>query len=178
MSMVRRPARPTCCSSSPTPDVSRRILDTPIGALTITTTAAGVCEVRFGTVAEIGDLDDGMGARANIARAERELGEYFSGARTRFGVPLDRSARRGFRGEVLDALERVEFGNTVTYGLLAERAGRPRAARAVGTAMATNPIAVLVPCHRVLPSTGGVGHYAGTSAVKQYLLTLEGVTLA
>ena len=147
--------------------MARRILDTPIGALTITATAAGVCEVRFGTMAEIDDHDDGMGARANIARAERELGEYFAGERTGFGVPLDRSARRGFRGAVLDALERVGFGETITYGVLAERAGWPRAARAVGTAMATNPIAILVPCHRVLPSTGGVGQYAGTSAAKQ-----------
>ena len=155
--------------------MSRRIVDAPFGPMVLTTTAAGVSELCFGHDGRGADDDDSTGARANLARAARELQQFFAGERTTFTIPLDRSARRGFRGEVLDALEGVGFGETVTYGELAARAGRPRAARAVGTAMATNPIAIIVPCHRVLPSTGGVGSYAGTPAVKQYLLGLEGV---
>ncbi len=157
--------------------MSRRIIDAPFGPMVLTTTAAGVSELWFGLDGRGDDVDDSAGAQANLARAVRELQQYFAGERTTFTVPLDRSARRGFRGEVLDALEGVGFGETVTYGELAARAGRPRAARAVGTAMATNPIAIVVPCHRVLPSTGGVGDYGGTPAVKQYLLRLEGLSL-
>ena len=157
--------------------MSRRIVDAPFGPMVLTATAAGVCELWFGVEGRVDDHDVSTGAQANLARAERELRQYFAGERTTFTVPLDRAARRGFRGEVLDALEGVGFGETVTYGELAARSGRPRAARAVGTAMATNPIAIIVPCHRVLPSAGGVGSYAGTPAVKQFLLRLEGVEL-
>ena len=155
--------------------MSRRIIAAPFGAMVLTTTAAGVSELSFGDEGRVDDPDDGMGARANLARAERELREYFAGERTSFGVPLDRSSRRGFRSEVLDALERVRFGETVTYAELAARAGGDRAVRAVGTAMSTNPIAIVVPCHRVLPSTGGIGNYAGGIEVKRFLLDLEGV---
>ena len=157
--------------------MARRTVDSPIGALTITATDIGVAEIRFGSAAGIDDVADSAAASAHLDEAARQLGEYFAGARTVFDVPLDRRARRGFRGEVLDSLETVRFGETVTYGELAERTGRPRAARAVGTAMATNPIAIIVPCHRVLPSGGGVGSYAGTPAVKEFLLRLEGMTI-
>jgi len=103
-----------------------------------------------------------------------QLREYFDGQRNDFNVPIDRSERLGFRGEVLSALETVPFGRTVTYGELATRAGRPKAARAVGTAMATNPIGIIVPCHRVLPSGGGVGQFGGGVSAKEWLLRREG----
>lgn len=157
--------------------MAQRIIDAPFGPLVITATDLGVREIWFGRDARVGDDDDGAAAIAHLDRAERELAEYFAKQRTEFEVPLDRSSRTGFRGDVLDALEEVRFGETVTYGELADRTGRPRASRAVGTAMATNPIAIIVPCHRVLPSTGGVGNYAGTPAVKEFLLRLEGITL-
>ncbi|MCE2807833.1 MAG: MGMT family protein, partial [Actinobacteria bacterium] len=89
-------------------------------------------------------------------------------------VTIDRGGRAGFRGEVLDALETVSFGQTMTYGDLAARAGRPKAARAVGSAMATNPIAIIVPCHRVLPTGGGVGQFGGGVPAKEWLLRREG----
>jgi len=113
-------------------------------------------------------------ADAHLAAALAQLNEYFGGERTSFNVAIDRSARTGFRGEVLNALEGVSFGRTITYGDLAERAGRPKAARAVGSAMATNPIAIIVPCHRVLPSGGGVGQFGGGVSAKEWLLRREG----
>jgi len=91
----------------------------------------------------------------------------------RLTVPLDRAGRTGFRGEVLEALEAVEFGGTVSYGELAALAGRPRAARAVGTAMSTNPIPILVPCHRVLRAGGDIGEYGGGIEAKVWLLAME-----
>lgn len=154
--------------------MAQRIIEAPFGPLVITATDLGVREIWFGRDARIDASGDGAVAIANLDRAERELGEYFAKQRTVFEVSLDRTPRAGFRGEVLDALELVRFGETVTYGELAQRTGRPKASRAVGTAMATNPIAIIVPCHRVLPGTGGVGNYAGTPAVKEYLLRLEG----
>ena len=154
--------------------MSRTVLDSPIGPLVVTTTAEGVSGVEWPGHPGVADVDGGPDADLVLVRAVRELGEYFAGTRRVFDVAIDRGARRGFRGEVLDALEQVPYGTTVTYGELAARAGRPRAARAVGTAMATNPIAVIVPCHRVLPAGGGTGGYAGGADAKAVLLRLEG----
>lgn len=152
--------------------MAKALIDTPIAALTVIANDVGICRVWFG------DLDEdasGTGvADAHLAVALTQLSEYFEGERTAFSVPIDRSERTGFRGEVLDALESVSFGHTVTYGDLAARAGRPKAARAVGTAMATNPIAIIVPCHRVLPSGGGVGQFGGGVRAKEWLLRREG----
>jgi len=152
--------------------MARRVVDSPLGPLVVTTSAIGVCGLGWDEA--VVDPEPSRRATMMIERAIEELGQYFAGARRSFEVPIDRSARRGFRGQVLDVLEEVPFGVTVTYGELAARAGRPRAARAVGTAMATNPVAVLVPCHRVLPATGGAGRYGGGVAAKRLLLTLEG----
>lgn len=154
--------------------MGRRTVASPIGELVVTATADGVTGLSWAGHDTVVDDDRSTAADAVVDRAVRELGEYFSGARRRFAVPIDRRARRGFRGEVLDLLDLVPFGATVTYAELAARAGRPRAARAVGTAMAMNPIAILVPCHRVVPSGGGVGAYAGGADAKTVLLRLEG----
>lgn len=152
--------------------MAKALIDTPIGALTVLANDVGICRVWFG------DLDeDAVGtsvADAYLAAALAQLNEYFDGERTSFDVPIDRSARSGFRGDVLDALEGVPFGSTVTYGQLAVRAGRPKAARAVGSAMAANPVAIIVPCHRVLPSSGGVGQFGGGVNAKEWLLRREG----
>jgi len=152
--------------------MARALIDTPIGALTVIANDVGVCRVWFG------DLDDNVSgtavADAYLETALTQLREYFDGERTSFDVAIDRSGRAGFRGEILDALETVSFGQTITYGDLAARAGRPKAARAVGSAMATNPIAIIVPCHRVLPSSGGVGQFGGGVPAKEWLLRREG----
>lgn len=136
-------------------------------------TADGVSGVWWAD-GDVVDPDRSSEAEAMLDRAVRELGEYFIGTRSVFDVPIDRSARTGFRGEVLHALESVPFGETITYGDLAARAGRPNAARAVGTAMATNPVAIIVPCHRVLPSGGGIGQFGGGVPAKEWLLRREG----
>jgi methylated-DNA-[protein]-cysteine S-methyltransferase len=152
--------------------MAKALIDTPIGALTVIANDVGVCRVWFG------DLDENASgtetADEHLAVALTQLSEYFDGVRTSFDVAIDRSARTGFRGEVLDALETVSFGQTITYGDLAERVGRPKAARAVGSAMATNPIAIIVPCHRVLPSGGGIGQFGGGVPAKEWLMRREG----
>ncbi len=152
--------------------MAKALIDSPIGVVTVIANDVGVCRVSFG------DLDNGVNgtsvADAIVTLAVLQLREYFDGQRTDFNVPIDRSERLGFRGEVLTALEHVPFGATVTYGQLAARAGRPKAARAVGTAMATNPIGIIVPCHRVLPSGGGIGQFGGGVPAKEWLLRREG----
>ena len=152
--------------------MAKALIDSPIGVVTVIANDVGVCRVSFG------DLDNDVNgtsvADAIVTLAVLQLREYFDGQRTDFNVPIDRSERLGFRGEVLTVLEHVPFGATVTYGQLAARAGRPKAARAVGTAMATNPIGIIVPCHRVLPSGGGIGQFGGGVPAKEWLLRREG----
>jgi methylated-DNA-[protein]-cysteine S-methyltransferase len=151
--------------------MAKALIDTPIGALTVIANDVGVCRVWFG------DFDANVSgteaADEHLAVALTQLREYFDGERTSFDLAIDRSERVGFRGEVLDALETVSFGNTITYGDLAARAGRPTAVRAVGSAMATNPVAIIVPCHRVLPTGGGVGQFGGGVPAKEWLLRRE-----
>lgn len=107
----------------------------------------------------------------------RQLDQYFEGVRTTFDLPLDWRLSNGFRLDVLHELVTVGYGETVSYLELARRSGRPKASRAVGSAMATNPLPVIVPCHRVLRTGGGLGGYAGGLDVKRQLLALEGVLL-
>jgi len=107
----------------------------------------------------------------------RELGAYFAGERTTWvpeEVPLDHLALGGFEQGVYRALMSIPPGETVSYGELAEMAGHPRAARAVGNAMACNPIPVVVPCHRVIRSDGSMGRYGNDPTWKERLLTHEG----
>jgi methylated-DNA-[protein]-cysteine S-methyltransferase len=150
------------------------VIDTPIGPLALTTGPDGLVRIDFGAVPSIADPGGGPGAEAHLGRAADELDEYFIGRRCTFTVALDRSSRRGFLGEVLDALEAVPYGETVSYGELAGMAGRPRASRAVGTAMATNPLPIVVPCHRVVAAGGALGGYGPGVATKVKLLELEG----
>ena len=152
--------------------MAKALIDSPIGVVTVIANDVGVCRVSFGDLDT--DVNGTSVADAIVTLAVLQLREYFDGQRTDFNVPIDRSERLGFRGEVLTALEHVPFGATVTYGQLAVRAGRPKAARAVGTAMATNPIGIIVPCHRVLPSGGGIGQFGGGVPAKEWLLRREG----
>jgi methylated-DNA-[protein]-cysteine S-methyltransferase len=102
-----------------------------------------------------------------------QLSEWFAGRRRRVDVPVAPRVTSEFRRRVYAELERVPPGEVVTYGELAARVGAPGAARAVGTAMATNPLPFLVPCHRVVPASGGTGSYGGGTSVKAWLLGLE-----
>ena len=150
------------------------VIDSPIGPLALTAGSSGLVRIDFGPIARACDPGDDPAAEAVLSQAEAELSEYFAGERRHFTVPLDRSTRHGFRGEVLDALEDVPYGETISYGELAADAGRPGAARAVGTAMATNPLPIVVPCHRVTRSGGVLGSYGGGIDTKERLLHLEG----
>ena len=107
-----------------------------------------------------------------LSEAVRQLREYLDGQRREFTVPLcpDGTA---FQRTVWDALRSIPYGSTTTYGAIAAAIGRPTAVRAVATAIAANPLSILIPCHRVLPATGGVGQYAGHPAAKRLLLRLE-----
>lgn len=108
-----------------------------------------------------------------MEQAEKQLHEYFEGKRYTFDISLDRSCSSSFALSVHEAMQQVGFGETTSYKALAEAIGRPQAARAVGTACGANPLPIIVPCHRVLRSYGGLGGYAGGLAAKEYLLALE-----
>jgi methylated-DNA-[protein]-cysteine S-methyltransferase len=156
--------------------------DSPIGTLTVLATDRGVRHIELGSAA-LNVVSDGGRDRVVEACDDEvavELDEYFAGRRHRFTMPLDLSAvDAGFPRAVYETLHRdVGFGETVSYGELAEMAGRPGAARAVGNAMSRNPVPIVVPCHRVVASGGRIGGY-GPSGVqtKRFLLALEGVEL-
>jgi methylated-DNA-[protein]-cysteine S-methyltransferase len=110
---------------------------------------------------------------ARLDAVARQLDEYFAGRRQRFDLPLDWRLSAGFRRTVLHRLPEIPYGETATYAALAAMAGRPRAIRAVGSACATNPLPVVVPCHRVVRSDGTVGGYLGGVEAKAALLALE-----
>jgi methylated-DNA-[protein]-cysteine S-methyltransferase len=112
-------------------------------------------------------------APARLDEVSRQLEEYFAGRRRVFDVPLDLRLARGFRRSVLAHLPAIGYGQTESYAQVAAAAGRPRAVRAAGTACATNPLPVIVPCHRVIRSDGTPGLYVGGPEAKRSLLTLE-----
>lgn len=157
--------------------------ESPLGRLRIGATATGI--VRVVLPAEDADIAMARLAHAVSARivrtptptitaARRELDEYFAGGRRAFGVPLDWALTRGFRREVLRATASIPYGATASYRQVATDAGSPNAVRAAGTALATNPLPILVPCHRVVRSDGGLGRYLGGIGTKAGLLALEG----
>jgi methylated-DNA-[protein]-cysteine S-methyltransferase len=116
-----------------------------------------------------------LNAPARLDAVAHQLDEYFSGRRHHFDLPLDWQLSKGFRRTVLEHLAaEIGYGTTVSYGTLARLSGSPRAVRAVGTTCATNPIPVVVPCHRVVRADGAMGQYRGGPAAKRALLDLEG----
>jgi methylated-DNA-[protein]-cysteine S-methyltransferase len=162
-------------------DVALGDVDTPLGPLLIAVTPRGLARVAFefeGREAVVERLAARLSPRIlRSARAtdawRRQLDGYFAGSLIRFDLPVDRRLIGGIAREVLAATARVRFGRTTTYGAIAERIGRPRAARAVGNALGSNPIPIVIPCHRVLRSGGSLGGYAGGVERKRRLLTLE-----
>ena len=162
-------------------DVAYRTVDSPVGSLLLAATPRGLVRVAFDVeghdrVLEIlaGQLSARvLRAPARLDPAARELEEYFGGRRRSFGLPLDLSLSTGFRRLVQQQLPSIGYGQTRSYGQVAELVGNPRAARAVGTACATNPLPVVVPCHRVLRNDGTPGGYVGGPVAKAKLLSLE-----
>jgi methylated-DNA-[protein]-cysteine S-methyltransferase len=162
-------------------DVAYRILDSPIGRLLVAATPKGLVRVAFdieGFDAVLAEIARRIGPRvielpARLDPVAAELDEYFSGTRRSFDLALDDTLLTGFRGEVQSYLPTIGYATTASYKQIAERLGNPRAIRAVGSACATNPIPIVLPCHRVLRSDGGLGGYRGGLAAKRALLALE-----
>lgn len=161
--------------------------ETSIGRLLVVETHEGVCRVGFPEEPEdmvLAAVARQLGPR--IIRSERltqdtneQLGAYLEGDLDRIERPVDLSlVGAPFRRIVLDHLLEIPRGQVATYGELARRAGKPRAARAAGSACATNPVPIIVPCHRVVPGSGGVGNYGGGPDRKWFLLGLEGAAVA
>lgn len=162
-------------------DVAYRVVGSPIGDLLLAATPRGLVRVAF-AVEDHDRVLDALALRLSprVLRAPgrldavvRQLDEYFAGSRQAFDLPLDLGPVHGFRLRVLDQLSRIGFGATRSYAEVAVAAGSPRAVRAVGTACATNPLPVVVPCHRVLRSDGSLGGYLGGLDAKRELLALE-----
>jgi len=140
-------------------DVAYDLADSPVGPLLVAASARGLCRISFDP------------------EPERELDEYFEGRRRDFDLEVDLSPLPAFQRDVLEELVRVPYGNVDTYGGLAGRIGRPRAARAVGGALNRNPIPIVVPCHRIVGASGNLVGYAGGLERKRALLGLEGAIL-
>lgn len=168
-------------SSAGLADISYRTVDSPVGRLLLAATERGLVRIAFerqGFSDALEGLAAAVSARivehpARLDAAARELDEYFEGRRNDFALPLDHALSAGFRLAVQRLLPGIPYGGTATYAALATEAGSPRAVRAVGTACATNPLPIVVPCHRVLRSDGGLGGYAGGTDAKRLLLDLE-----
>jgi methylated-DNA-[protein]-cysteine S-methyltransferase len=165
-------------------DVAYDLVDTPIGTLLVATTERGLARISYDADPEqaVEQLARTFGTRVlrtarPIDPARRELDEYFEGNRRSFDLPVDLTYVAEFNRRVLGELARVPFGEVVTYGELAARAERPRAARAVGTVMNRNPLPIVLPCHRVIGANGKLVGYGGGLDRKEALLRHEGALL-
>jgi methylated-DNA-[protein]-cysteine S-methyltransferase len=162
-------------------DVAYDVVDTPVGPLLLAVTDLGLVRVAYAGEdheAVLQMLADRISPRIlrapeRLATVRGQLDEYFAGRRRDFDVPLDWRLSRGFRQLVLQTLPEVGYGRTASYSTVARLAGNPRAVRAVGTACATNPIPVVVPCHRIVRADGSMGGYLGGPEAKRVLLSLE-----
>ena len=168
-------------------DVAYAEVDSPLGTLVAAGTERGLLRLAYEDFN--GGLDevlDHLALRvsprilespARLDAIRRELDEYFEGKRHDFDVPIDWSLTTGFTQKVLQATARIPFGSVGSYASVAAEAGSPRATRAAGNALGSNPIPIVVPCHRVLRSGGKLGGYTGGLEKKQHLLRLEGVVI-
>jgi methylated-DNA-[protein]-cysteine S-methyltransferase len=162
-------------------DVAYTTIDSPVGTLLLAATPKGIVRVAY-AVEDHDRVLDALAQRISprvlraprrLDAAARQLEEYFGRQRQVFDLPLDWSMSTGFRQLVQRHLPQIRYGQTRTYGQVAELAGSPKAVRAVGTACATNPLPVIVPCHRVLRADGTPGGYIGGPGTKKALLRLE-----
>ena len=164
-------------------DVAYGYADSPLGPLTVIVTPRGLVRLSYVHEAVDEQLDEIatrvspriLEAPERTDAVRRQLDEYFAGSRHRFDVPIDWRLVRGFAGQVLRATARIPFGSISSYREVATEAGSPNAYRAAGNALGSNPIPIVVPCHRVLHAGGGLGGYTGGLERKRFLLRLEGV---
>lgn len=162
-------------------DIAYRTVDSPLGPLLLAATEHGLVRLAYSREGH----DDVLHALAQrisprilhtprrLDAVSREIEEYFAGTRRTFDVPLDWRLSKGFRRTVLEYLPHIGYGTTASYAAVARTVGNPRAVRAVGSACSTNPLPIVVPCHRVVLSSGAPGQYAGGSEAKLRLLDLE-----
>ena len=163
-------------------DVAHDTYDSPLGPLTVVVTPRGLVRLSYageGIAAQLEVIADRISPRILQAPertdpVRRQLDEYFAGARRTFDVPIDWRLVSGFAGGVLRATARIPFGSVSSYREVAVEAGSPNAYRAAGNALGSNPIPIVVPCHRVLHAGGGLGGYTGGLDRKRFLLRLEG----
>lgn len=164
-------------------DVAYRFVDTPVGAVLLAATPVGLVRVAYPNE-DFSVVLEAIGQRisprilhspARLDPAARQLEEYFGGVRRGFDLALDLRLTRGFRSQVVRYLLTIAYGTTATYGEVAVAVNRPGAARAVGTACATNPLPLFIPCHRVIRADGRIGAYLGGDETKRWLLEMEGV---
>lgn len=164
-------------------DVAYTTFDSPVGRLLLAATPRGLIRVAYLDASEQEDATlEQLAAKVSprilsapgrLDEPRRELDQYFAGQRQRFELALDWALTRGFGRRVLKATARVPFGSATTYQRVAAEAGSPRGYRAAGNALGANPIPIIVPCHRVLHSTGGLGGYTGGLERKRLLLAIE-----
>ncbi len=163
-------------------DVSYASVDSPLGTLLVASTRRGLVRVAFpeeGVDPVLEQLSSALSPRiveahGRLELERRELEEYFLGSRRAFELPLDWSLIGPFARRVLRATVRIPYGGSLSYGQVAARAGSPRGSRAAGNALGSNPIPIVIPCHRVLRAGGALGGYGGGIERKRALLTLEG----
>ncbi len=168
-------------------DVAYTVIDTPAGRLVAARTPAGLVRLAYedlnGSVDRVLEsLARRLSPRiveapARLDDARRELDEYFDGRRRDFDLPIDWTLTTPFARRVLQAAAAIPFGETSTYAQIAAAAGSPKGARPTGNALGSNPIPIVVPCHRVMATGGGMGGYTGGLSRKQLLLGIEGVRL-
>jgi methylated-DNA-[protein]-cysteine S-methyltransferase len=160
-------------------DVRFDVTESPVGDLFIAATSRGLCRISYQVEGHDEELAGMFGVRVlrmPLDEVRRELDEYFEGRRRDFDLPLDLRVAP-FQEAVLHELAQVPYGHTDTYGSLAAKVGKPKAARAVGTVMNRNPIPIVLPCHRIVGANGSLTGYAGGLHVKRALLELEGAML-
>ncbi len=165
-------------------DVAYATLDSPVGTLLVAVTERGLVRLAYlnGGEEETDVLEQlahsisprVLAAPRKLDEPRRELDQYFAGRRRQFELPLDWRLTRGFGRRVLEATARIPYGETATYKQVATEAGNERAYRAAGNALGSNPIPIIVPCHRILHSGGGLGGYTGGLERKRVLLAVEG----
>lgn len=162
-------------------DIAYTVVDSPVGALLVAATERGLVRIAYPSQDHDEVVDElaraisprVLRAPRRLAGAVRELDDYFAGGRSAFDLPLDLRLTRGFRRLVQEHLPDIGYGQTRTYGEMAAAVGNPRAVRAVGTACATNPLPIVLPCHRVVRAGGDLGGYVGGADAKRALLALE-----
>lgn len=163
-------------------DLSYRTVDSPVGDLLLVRSDAGLIRIAFASEGSEGVLEslaEEVSPRIlknpeSLDRAALQLDEYFEGTRREFSLALDLRLVAGFQRTVVEQLGKIPWGRTESYSQIAREVGSPRAARAVGTACAINPLPLIVPCHRVVKADGSIGNYGGGAAAKRLLLDLEG----